>query len=106
MWLSVVIQVAMSIFCIIYGEKFDEMPAWPNTDYIKQLRSDWTTQPITDVQVVEGVGCGSEQDDVLVSIWYGSDLACDCLDVCAMDSAGIQMDGCYTMNLGQACDGP
>ena len=75
----------------------------PRTDYIRQITWDWAAVPFVDISVTDAWTCEDEstQVEVFSRPWYGTVMACDCLDSCVSDE--VIGTWCYEMILDYAC---
>ena len=54
-----------------------------NKEYVTQIQSDWTQLPFTEIYVqAGGEPCLAGDTQVFSSMWYGTEIGCDCLDAC------------------------
>ena len=76
----------------------------PKTEYISQISVDWTAVPFVDIVVTDEWTCDeSTQLEVFTRPWYGTVMACDCLDSCST-SEYVGDTWCFEMLLDESCD--
>ena len=95
--------MTFAVFLFKKGKMFDEAGSSTTAQdlsYIHQLRTDWTTLPYVGLYTSSAWSCDEGDDELFTRPWYGSTLGCDCLNVCATDISGTQMQDCDKMVLG------
>ena len=59
--------------------------------------------PYVDVHVTDEWYCAPDEEVVFTRPWYGTYMACDCLNVCAYDEEGVDETWCYSLIQYKAC---
>ena len=86
---------------LVHSGKVITENGYQPTNYINQIVDDWSVQPFTDIMVTEDFLCPEGWSEVYERVWYGQDIACDCLQTtryrCTTESF------CHKMVIGDTC---